>query len=295
MKNEQYCGYVAIVGRPNVGKSTLLNRILGQKLSIITRKPQTTRHQILGIKTNDNIQALYVDTPGIHKKAKREMNRLMNKAATSVISDVDVVVFVVDARYWTDEDELVFQKIKHLEKPVILVLNKIDLVKDKKRLLPRLEALSQKMAFHAVFPISAAKGENVESLEKTISALLPKGTHLFPDDQITDKDEKFLIAEIVREKLMRLTGGEVPYGMAVTVELMKFENTVLHIDAVIWVERKGQKTIIIGNKGDKLKEVGKQARLDLEKLFGCKIYLTLWVKVKEGWSDNDKLLGQLGM
>jgi len=292
MKNESRCGYIAIVGRPNVGKSTLLNRILGEKISITSRKPQTTRHKILGIKTQDHVQAIYVDTPGIHKTLKRAINRRMNKAASSAIHDVDVIVFIVDARIWHEEDELVLNKIRDAKCPVILALNKVDLIKDKQRLLPILEARKEKMNFLSIIPISAARDINIDQLEKLIYKLLPQDVHFFPKDQITDRDDRFRIAEIVREKLIRATGQEVPFGSVVMVESMKLEKQILHIDVVIWVERRGQKNIIIGKKGEKLKNIGTLARLNLEKLFDCKVFLTLWVKVKEGWSDDERMLNR---
>jgi len=293
--NETRCGYVAIIGQPNVGKSTLLNRILGEKLSITSKKPQTTRHQILGVKTKNNVQTLYVDTPGMHQKEKKAVNRLMNKAVTSVIRDVDVLIFMIDARRWTQEDEYVLQRIQHIKSHIIIALNKVDLAKDKKRLLPIIEKLSKKLPNANIFPISATKDIQVDVLEKRISELLPKSPFLFPEDQLTDKDDRFFISEIVREKLMRISGSEVPYETAVVVESMQVKEKILHLDVVIWVEREGKKKIIIGQKGEKLKAIGTQARFDLEKKFKTKIFLTLWVKVKKGWSNNINQLSQLGM
>ena len=294
MKNSHRCGYVAIIGRPNVGKSTLLNHLLGKKLSITSCKPQTTQHRILGIKTENNVQALYVDTPGIHKKAKRAVNRSMNRAATTAIFDVDVIVFMIDSRYWTAEDELVLSKIKNAKAQVILVLNKVDLFKNKKRLLPTMNDLSKKMQFKEVVPLSVIKEVNVSKLEKLVNQLLPENEYLFPDDQLTDRSDNFLISEIVREKIVRVTGEEIPYETTVMVESVERKKEILHVDVVIWVERRGQKIIIIGNKGEKLKEIGKQARIDIEKLFSCKVFLSLWVKVKEGWSNDEKTLLRLG-
>jgi GTPase len=295
MLNEPHCGYVAIIGRPNVGKSTLLNRILGQKLSITSHKPQTTRHQIFGIKTKDNIQTVYVDTPGIHEHAKRIMNRFMNRAAITMIYDVNVIVFIVDARVWNNDDELILKKLKQAKCPVILALNKVDLIKDKDALLPKIAELNEKYSFAAVIPLSATKDVNVAELEKIISKYLPKGAHFFPDNKLTDKDDRFLITEVIREKIMRLTNKEVPYSVAVIVESFKKEKDLLRIGIVIWVERKGQRIIIIGEKGKKLKEIGRQARLELEKMFGTKVFLTLWVKIKEGWVDDKESLGKLGI
>lgn len=290
----QHCGYIAILGKPNVGKSTLLNKLLGKKLSITSRKPQTTRHQILGVKTNGDYQMIFVDTPGIHQHNRRAINRLMNKAATSMIHDVDVILFVVDARYWTEEDELVLQKIKDVTCPVILILNKVDMFQDKEALLPKLEELTKKMVFKAIIPLSAIKGTNVEQLEKLIGELLPVNPHLFAAEQITDRRDDFLIAEIIREKIIRIVGQEVPHDVTVQIEAMQKKNDVLHINAIIWVERKGQKIIVIGKKGEKLKEIGTQARIDIEKLLNSKVFLTLWVKIKSGWADDEKLLQGMG-
>ena len=296
MKSEllDHCGYVAIVGRPNVGKSTLLNRILGQKISITTRKPQTTRHQILGIKTTDNAQVVYVDTPGIHQGSKKAMNRYMNKAAASVINDVDVVVFVVDGLRWEDDDQAIFEKLQHVDAPVILALNKLDKLDDREQLLPHIQAISKKMEFKEIIPISAVKGENIESLEAMVTALLPASPAFFPEDQITDKSERFVAAELVREKLMMRLGQEVPYSITVEIEQFKLENKVLHINALIWVERDNQKNIVIGKNGEMLKAVGKQARLEMEAMFEKKVFLKLWVKVKDKWADDERALHNLG-
>lgn len=288
-----HCGTIAILGRPNVGKSTLLNHLLGQKLSITSDKPQTTRHQILGIKTSGDSQFIYVDTPGIHLKANRAVNRLMNKTAKHAVYDVDILIFVTDSRYFTDEDELVLKTIQKATCPVILALNKVDLAKDKSRLLKMIDELSHKLKFHAIIPLSVLKNENMDTLEKIIQELLPENPFLFPENQLTDRHEKFLASEIIREKIIRGTGQEVPYDTAVTIETMTMKKKIFHIHAIIWVEREGQRRIIIGKKGEKLKAIGQDARKDLEKKFGCHVYLNLWVKVKEGWSDDEKLLSQL--
>lgn len=287
-------GYVAIVGRPNVGKSTLLNRILGQKISITSRKPQTTRHQILGVKTTADSQVIYVDTPGLHKGRKQALNRYMNRAASSALRDVDVVVLVVDRTAWTDEDELVLEKVRQVKCPVILALNKVDLITDKTRLLPHLKMLSEKMAFAEVLPLSAAAGDNIERLEQMIAQQLPEGIHYFPADQLTDRSERFLAAELVREKIMRRLGDEIPYQATVEVEEFKRDDKLLRIRALILVERPGQKKILIGKKGEQLKAIGRDARLDMEKLFDTKVMLSLWIKVKSGWSDNERALRSLG-
>ncbi|WGK62374.1 GTPase Era [Halopseudomonas sp. SMJS2] len=288
------CGYVAIVGRPNVGKSTLLNHILGQKLAITSRKPQTTRHTLLGIKTDGDVQAIYVDTPGLHKENDKALNRFMNKSASQTLRDVDVVLFVVDRMRWTDEDELVWNKVRHLECPVILVVNKVDRLDDKKDMLPHLEWLTQQLPNAEVVPVSALHGRNIDHLQTVIAGLLPEGEHFYPEDQLTDRSSRFLAAELVREKVMRQLGAEIPYQVAVEIEQFKQEGKVLHIHALILVEREGQKKIIIGDGGERMKKIGQEARLDMQKLFGSKIMLNLWVKVRRGWSDDERALNSLG-
>jgi GTP-binding protein Era len=288
-------GYVAIIGRPNVGKSTLINRVLGQKLCITSRRPQTTRHRILGIKTTEQGQFIYVDTPGLHSDNKKAMNRYMNRAAASSIEDVDVVLFVVEGLKWTDEDQKVLKRLqKDAKAPVILVLNKADKLADKAALLPQIETLSQQFNFAAVVPISARKGMNTELLEQEIAKLMPEGELIYDEDQLTDRSSRFLAAEIVREKLFRFLGQELPYSLTVEVELFEEEDGMYRIGAVVYVERSGQKSIVIGKKGEQLKLIGKEARLEMEQLFGCKVFLQIWVKVREGWSDNERMLKNLG-
>jgi GTP-binding protein Era len=288
------CGFVAIVGRPNVGKSTLLNRILGQKISITAHRPQTTRHRILGVKTTEHSQVVYVDTPGLHLGGKKAINRYMNKAASGSINEVDVVVFVVDRLRWTDEDEHVLEKLKSVEIPVLLVVNKIDDLKEKEQLLPHLQTLSEKLPFQSVIPLSARTGEGVERLEAELLGLLQESPPFFPEDQITDRSERFLAAELVREKLVRSLGQELPYATTVEIEKFAMEKGVRHIHAVIWVERPGQKGIIIGKQGQQLKRIGEQARKDMERAFESKVFLQLWVKVRQGWSDDERALRSLG-
>lgn len=287
-------GYVAIIGRPNVGKSTLINRVLGQKLCITSRRPQTTRHRILGIKTTELGQFIYVDTPGIHSDGKRAMNRYMNRAAAASAEDVDVVVFVIEGMKWTEEDERVLQKLKETSKPVILVMNKIDKLEDKATLFPQVEKLAALFKFTDIVPLSARKGINLESLEESIYKLMPEGEMIFDEDQLTDRSSRFLAAEMVREKLFRHLGQELPYSLTVDIEQFEDDNGMYRISAVIYVERSGQKSIVIGKKGELLKQVGKDAREDMEKLFDCKVFLQLWVKVREGWSDNERMLRNLG-
>ena len=288
------CGYVAIVGRPNVGQSTLLNHILGQKLAITSRKPQTTRHNMLGIKTEGGVQAVYVDTPGLHKNNEKALNRYMNKSASNALRDVDVVVFVVDRMRWTDEDQMVLDKVQHVRCTVILAVNKADRLEDKRELLPHLEWLSQQLPQAEVVPISALHGQNLETLERLVAEHLPESEHFYPEEQITDRSSRFLAAELVREKIMRQLGAELPYQMTVEIEEFKQEGRILHIHALILVEREGQKKIIIGDKGERIKRIGQDARKDMETLFDAKVMLNLWVKVKGGWSDDERALRSLG-
>lgn len=293
--SENYrCGFVAIVGRPNVGKSTLLNHLLGQKLSITSRKPQTTRHKIVGIVTENNVQAIYVDTPGMHKREPRAINRLMNQAAQSALKDVDLILFVVDGLKWTPDDELVLEKLVKVDTPVILVLNKVDTVTDKAALLPHLETLNQKRHFSEVIPLSALRGHNLSTLHDIVGRYLPYAPPMYAEDQITDRSQRFLAAEMIREKIMRQMGDEVPYDLMVQIDQFKIEGRLYRIDATILVERDGQKAIVIGEGGQKLKNIGQAARLDMEKLFDSKVMLTLWVKVKGGWSDDERALKSLG-
>ena len=288
------CGYVALVGRPNVGKSTLLNHLLGQKISITSRKPQTTRHQILGIKTTDQAQVIYVDTPGIHLHGKRAMNRYMNRAAISALEGVHVALFMVEALRWTEEDDLVLKHLMQSQVPVILVVNKVDKLDDKEALLPYLQQMAGKYDFRHIIPVSALKGTSLELLESHIEEFLDISAPYYPEDQITDRSLRFMVAEIVREKLMRRLGQELPYDSTVEIERFKEDKGLVKIHAVIWVERKNQKAIIIGKSGERIKAIGEEARHDIEKLVEKKVYLELWVKVKEGWSDDERALQSLG-
>lgn len=287
-------GYVSIVGRPNVGKSTLLNRILGQKISITSRKPQTTRHNILGIKTIESAQMVYVDTPGMHINTKGEMNQYLNRAANQTLHDVDVILFMVDGIRWTNEDESVLNKLKNSKIPVILVVNKSDRIEDKTRLFEHMSKLGQMMDFAEIIPISAKNGKHVDKLEELVESYLSEGELIYPEDQVTDRSVRFLASEIIREKLMRTLGQELPYALTVEIEKFTEEGGLIDIAAVIWVERKGQKAIIIGKKGQGLKKIGQQARIDMEKMLDQKVFLQLWVKVKEGWSDDARALRSLG-
>ncbi|MFQ3345035.1 MAG: GTP-binding protein Era [Porticoccaceae bacterium] len=295
MTSEQkYCGYVAIVGRPNVGKSTLLNHLLGQKLCITSRKPQTTRHTLLGIKTEGEFQMIFVDTPGIHTNQERAINRVMNRSAASVIADVDVVIFVVDRFEWSEADEYVAKYLSNNDVPLIVAVNKVDMIDDKEALLPHLKFLSSKVNAKEFIPLSALRRTNLDELEIKIKGYIPQKMHLYPEDQITDRSEKFLAAEIVREKITRQLGAEVPYQVTVEIEEFRAEKKITHISALILVERDGQKKIIIGTNGERLKKIGEQARADIESLLGCKVMLRTWVKVRSGWSDDERALRSLG-
>ena len=299
-------GYVAIVGRPNVGKSTLMNHLLGQKLSITSRKPQTTRHRIHGILSNDEMQAVFVDTPGIHRNEVRAINERMNKAAVSALVDVDLVLFVVDSDQWRDDDLLVLQKLGDTNLTVVLVINKADTLKDKGSVLPLIETFNDSFDFADIVPVSALKNQNLDRLQEVIASHLPIADPIYDTEQITDRSERFLASEIIREKIMRSAGDEVPYDL--TVQIDGFKDEAAHIDpktgrprkactfidATIYVERNGQKAIVIGDKGQRIKQVGMDARKDMEQLFDKKIMLTLWVKVKRGWSDDERALTSLG-
>lgn len=289
------CGMIAIVGRPNVGKSTLLNKLLGQKVSITSKKPQTTRHRIIGIDTRDELQAIYVDTPGLHKEEKRAINRLMNRSASSSISDVGLILFLVEGTHWVEDDQLVLDKIKASGVDCWLLVNKTDNVKEKKELLPHLEWLAEQHDFQKILPISAKHGTQVDQLREWVFESLPASEHYFPEDYITDRSERFLAAEIIREKLMRFTGDELPYSVTVEIEQFKLaENGVYRINGLILVERETQKRMVIGKGGKSLKMIGQEARKDMERLFDNKIFLELWVKVKSGWADDERALRSLG-
>jgi GTP-binding protein Era len=289
-----YCGYIALVGRPNVGKSTLLNQILQQKLSITSRKPQTTRHSILGIQTEGEYQFVYVDTPGIHQSNKKTINRMMNKTAISVLRDVDAIAFIVDGTHWKEEDEYVLSLIKQTQVPCFLVVNKVDKIADKGELLPWLQEMENRYPFKAMIPLSARTGAQVDVLEKELQAVLPEGPHLFADDQFTDRPIRFLCAELLREKIFRLCGQELPYSTSVEIESFKEEAGLIRIHGLIWVDKDNHKRMIIGDKGSKLKDIASSARIDMENLLGKKVFLQCWCKVKSGWSDDERILKQFG-
>ncbi|MCC5851704.1 MAG: GTPase Era [Alkalimonas sp.] len=287
-------GLVAIVGRPNVGKSTLLNQLIGQKVSITSRKPQTTRHRILGIDTREQVQTVYVDTPGLHIEEKRAINRLMNRAAASSILDVELVLFVVEGTRWTEDDQMVLSRLKAAAKPVVLVVNKTDQVADKEKLMQQLQWLHQQLDCLAVVPVSAKSGKNVPELRELVQQQLPPCEFFFPEDYVTDRSMRFMAAEIVREKLMRFLGDELPYSVTVEIERFKWEDKLYHIAALVLVERDSQKRMVIGNKGERVKTIATEARKDLERLLEQKVFLQVWVKVKSGWADDERALRSLG-
>ncbi|WP_456373999.1 GTPase Era [Thiolapillus sp.] len=287
-------GHVALVGRPNVGKSTLLNRLLGQKLAITSHKPQTTRHSILGINTLENGQIVYIDTPGIHQRGDKAMNRYLNRTATSVLSGVDLIVMLVDAGHWTDEDEMVLQQVARSNLPAILVINKIDILRQREELLPLLASLTEKTGIETVVPVSARTGDNCDHLEKTILDALPEGENFYAEDQITDRPERFFAAELIREQITRRYHKELPYSATVEIEEFDAQPKLYRIGAIIWVERQNQKGILVGKGGQALKETATEARKELEEFFQKKVYLRLWVKVKKSWSADQASLTRLG-
>jgi GTP-binding protein Era len=288
------CGFAAIVGRPNVGKSTLLNALLKRKISIVSPKPQTTRHRILGILTSEQSQIVFVDTPGLHAGGGRAMNRHMNRAALASLSDADVNLFVVEALRWTEEDQRVLDELVQRGRPIIAIVNKVDKVFPKERLLPYMEELGRRTQFAEIIPLSGLKRRGIEGLPDVLARYIPESPPHFPADQVTDRSEQFQASEIVREKLTWRLRQELPYGLTVGIERFEEEDGRLVVNAVIWVERAGQKAIVIGQGGEQLKEVGRSARLEMNELFKRPVHLELWVKVKENWSDNENALRQLG-
>ncbi len=286
------CGYVALIGKPNTGKSTLMNALVGEKLSITAKRPQTTRHQILGIKTTTEYQCIFVDTPGIHQDQTKAINRYMNRAATSMLSDVDLICVLLDVRSFNGDDLQVLKKVEQMDN-VILILNKIDQM-PKQELLPLMQRVSAIRQGLEIIPVSALKEDNLDSLMRQIQQRLPIGVPHFPDDQLTDKPMRFIVSEIIREKLFRMLTQELPYSLTVNVEHYKTEKDMVRISASIWVERKSQKGIVIGRQGSLLKKIGSEARVDIEKLVDSKVYLQLWVKVREDWSDDERSLAAFG-
>lgn len=303
MSKKTRCGFIAIIGKPNVGKSTLLNRLCGQKISIISKKPQTTRHRICGIKTLEDTQFVFIDTPGLHQNPIHRINKLMIKNALGATKDTDAIVFVINPRALDANDELIMTHLAKRKVPIIIVINKVDKLGDKKALLPLIASVEAhcktfQITPAAIIPISAKTGRGVDQLENALVEYLPESPFMFPPEQLTDKNERFLAAELIREKLMRFLGEEVPHSTTVEIEKFKLETnnqkTVLHISALIWVEREGQKKIVLGTKGEGLKHIATLARVDLEHAFKQKVFLQVWVKVKKGWLDNVAELRKLG-
>ncbi|MBT8137504.1 MAG: GTPase Era [Gammaproteobacteria bacterium] len=288
------CGFVSLAGRSNVGKSTLLNALVGQKLSIVTHKPQTTRYRQAGIRTTEDSQLIFIDTPGLHRAAGRALNRVMNRTAVQTLSEGDVVLFVVEAFRWTHEDNDLLEHLRSLQAPVIAVANKIDLVKPRENLLPQIDALAQRMDFAAIVPVSAKQGTSLDRLQEVIAGLLPAGPPLYPPEQTTDRDEQFHAAEIIREQLLLRLQQELPYGVQVGIESYEMQPDLLHINAIIWVERSAHKAIVIGRQGSMLKGIGSAARVELEQRAGRKVNLKLWVKVRNNWSDDAADLQRFG-
>jgi GTP-binding protein Era len=288
------CGFVAVVGRPNVGKSTLINTLLGEKVSIVTRKPQTTRHRILGVDTQEDHQAIYIDTPGLHRQAGKAMNRLMNRTAANALLDADLVVFMSEATKWTDEDQDVLERLADIRVPVIAVINKVDKVHPKEALFEALSAMASRREFNEVVPVCARRADDANQVRQIVAALLPESGPLFPEEMVTDRSEEFRAAEVVREKLTLALRQEVPYGLTVQVESFERDDKGIAINAIIWVERDSQKGIVVGKGGKLLKSVGRAARLDLKEQLGQPVHLELWVKVKDNWADSEKDLLRLG-
>lgn len=293
-QDKTWCGYIALVGRPNVGKSTLLNHLLRQKLSITSRKPQTTRHRILGVHTDDRHQCIYVDTPGLHDRNKKALNRLMNEAVATAVREVDVVLFLVEGLAFNEGDRRVLSLLADARVPVFLVISKVDTVRDKVKLLPHIESLSKEREFAEIVPVSSQSGHNIDLLESLVKKYLPEGDFLFPEDQVTDRSSRFLAAELIREKVTRQLGDELPYEITVEIEQFKQEGAVLHIHGLILVDKAGQKRILVGKDGERLKQIGSQAREDMERAFETKVMLNLWVKVRSGWADDERALQSLG-
>ncbi|MFZ0254638.1 MAG: GTPase Era [Gammaproteobacteria bacterium] len=293
-KSRFRCGYAAIVGRTNVGKSTLLNRLLRQKISVTSRKPQTTRQRLLGIKTTSSYQVIYVDTPGLHQHDNRALNRYMNRVASNALLGVDVVIWLVEAMRWTDMDAQILERLSVRPTTVLVGVNKIDRVIPRKKLLPFLDVISKYSIAREIIPLAARRGENAQRLEEVVVRYLPEQDAIFPEDQITDRSDQFLAAEFIREKLIRRLGQELPYRLNVQIEQSIEQGQLLHVDAIVWVEKTSQKAIVIGERGQVLKDAGSAARKDLERLFDRQVFLRLWVKVKEDWSDDEQALPRMG-
>ena len=289
-----YCGFVAVIGRPNVGKSTLINAVVGRKISIVTPKPQTTRHRILGVHSTDKFQIIFVDTPGLHRDSRKAMNRMMNRTAANALIDADLCLFVCEANRWTVQDQDALDRIKIAATPVLAVLNKTDKVHPKEVLLQTIAEMSERHSFAEVVPVSAKHGDNMQNLLNVIPGYLPESGPLFPVEMVTDRDESFRMAEVIREKLTLSLRQEVPYGLTVQIERIERDQAGIAINAIIWVERDSQKGIVIGKGGALLKKVGRAARLEIRDELNTPVHLELWVKVKENWADNERDLLRLG-
>ncbi|MGB5209807.1 MAG: GTPase Era [Gammaproteobacteria bacterium] len=292
--SEFRCGYVALLGRPNVGKSTLLNTLLGQKVSIVTPKPQTTRHRILGIDTTADSQIIYIDTPGMHRNQKRALNQAMNRAASSSMADADLLVLVFEALHWSGEDQDVLDQASATGRPMIAVVSKVDKVQPRAALMPVLQQMATRAQFEEIIPVSSHRGSNINTLRTAVLARLPAGPQLFPEEQISDRSERFQVAEIVREKFMLRLHDEIPYGLTVEVQAMESSANLLRIAATVWLERESQKAIVIGKGGGQIKACGTAARVELERLFDNRVHLDLRVKVKEHWADRERELQNFG-
>ena len=288
------CGLVAVIGRPNVGKSTLINAVMGRKVSIVTAKPQTTRHRILAVHTTDETQIIFVDTPGLHRKAGKAMNRMMNRTAANALADADVILFVSDATHWTGEDDDVLKRLAQVDTPVVAVLNKVDKVHPKEKLLDALALMSARREFAEIIPVSALKHDYLDKLMAVLPPFLPESPPLFPADMHTDRSLEFHASEVIREKLTLLLHQELPYGLTVQIERYLEEDSGITINAVIWVERDSQKGIVVGKHGSVLKKVGRAARLELKEQLQRNVHLEMWVKVKSNWADNEQDLMNLG-
>ena len=293
---KQYCGYVSIIGKPNVGKSTIINTILKKKISITSRKSQTTRNNILGVKTSKNKQIIFVDTPGMHIKSQKTMNKILNKSAQGIIDDSDIILFVIQRLALDSEDKLILEKLNGINPKTICVINKVDQIQDKNKLLPFIEMISDKYKFEEIHMISAKNNDGIDNLLSTIEAQLPENNHLYDKNfNLQDKNNSFMFSELIREKIIRKLGDELPHDTFVEIDLIKDKKDITEIHATIYVTRKSQKQIVIGSQGEVLKEIGKQARLEIEKYLSKKVFLKTWVKVKKNWNTDSGFIQSLGV
>ena len=294
--DNQYCGYVSIIGKPNVGKSTIINSILNKKVSITSRKSQTTRNNIIGFKTQSNKQMILIDTPGMHIKSQKTMNKILNKSAQSIIEDSDIILFVIQRLSLDKEDELIIEKIKETDQKVICVINKIDQIENKNKLLPFIEKLSSFKVFHEILPISAKTKDGINQLESIIMSNLPENMHIYSQDDFVIQDgSEFMISELIREKIIRKLGDELPHDIFVEINIFEKKDNVNEIHATIFVNRKSQKQIVIGAKGEVLKNIGTEARIEIEKYLDSKVFLKTWVKVKKNWNTDSGFINSLGV